>query len=137
MNTENLIEIKINILEKINFLPNLLVNDLTKHFTQTEIENIYILLNEDILTLNEDKILISKLGKTMLFCYNNANLILEFCENLDNYGYSSNFDLIMEFLSTQNLDSDPNEILAINNFYNFFLKKRKLLLRMMIIMLII
>ena len=125
---QNIIEIKIDILRRINALSPLSINKLATYFTNKEIETIYILISSgEINFINENSseeiiISISNHGKKFLFCHDNANQIIKFCNELDDFGYNGIFDLVLEFIDKQNLDENSENILTIENFVNFSIK---------------
>lgn len=122
----NLFKIRINIIERINIFNDLTINSLSLYFNNKEIENIYTLIDENFLKIdtNETKIIkLTKKGKKILFCDKNANIIINFCNKLDESGYNYDFDFIMEFIDNQNLELNPEEIFTIENFRNYIIEK--------------
>lgn len=125
---QRIINKKINILRKIDEFSLIPTKSISIYFSKEEISIINIMIDEGKLAFNgdgfttydeEERLVITNYGQRMLFCSEYSNLILEFCELLEENGYSNNFDLIMDFLITQDLKQNPREILTINNFENF------------------
>ena len=112
------------ILDRINNFSELFCSSISLYFDRFDLEIINILIKEGKLKYvwNEDceqKLIVTPLGKQLLFCYNNANLIMLFYELLERKGYNNDFDLVMNFISVQDFNNDPYEILTVENYENF------------------
>lgn len=124
----NILKKRMIILDRINSFSELFSSSISLYFDRFDLEIINVLIKEGKLKYiwedgNEQKLIVTPLGNQVLFCYNNANLIMLFYELLERKGYNNDFDLVMNFISIQDLDNDPYEILTIENYENFAKEK--------------
>lgn len=121
---KNILKKRMIILNRINNFSELFSSSISLYFDRFDLEIINILVKEGKLKYvwseeNEQKLIVTSLGKQVLFCYNNTNLIMLFYDLLEKKGYNNDFDIIMKFLFSQDLDMEPYEILTIENYENF------------------
>lgn len=121
---KNILKKRMIILNRINNFSELFSSSISLYFDRFDLEIINILIKEGKLKYvwseeNEQKLIVTSLGKQVLFCYNNTNLIMLFYDLLEKKGYNNDFDIVMKFLFSQDLDMEPYEILTIENYENF------------------
>jgi len=121
---KNILKKRMIILNRINNFSELFSSSISLYFDRLDLEIINILVKEGKLKYvwseeNEQKLIVTPLGKQVLFCYNNTSLIMLFYDLLDKKGYNNDFDIVMNFLFSQDLDIEPYEILTIENYENF------------------
>ena len=114
----NILRKRMIILNRINCFTELFSSSISLYFDRFDLEIINILVKEGKLKYvwdesKEQKLVVTNLGKQVLFCYNNTNLIMLFYDLLEKKGYNNDFDIIMEFLFSQDLNKEPYEILTV------------------------
>lgn len=120
----NILRKRMIILNRINCFTELFSSSISLYFDRFDLEIINILVKEGKLKYvwdesKEQKLVVTNLGKQVLFCYNNTNLIMLFYDLLEKKGYNNDFDIIMEFLFSQDLNKEPYEILTIEKYESF------------------
>lgn len=95
-------------------------------YTKRELEIIKTLINQGMInvksykdTSNQTKneIYLTRYGKTRLFMNQYKNQIINFITKIESYGYDS--DIIFEYLLTQDLESNINDILSVDSLIRF------------------
>lgn len=95
-------------------------------YTKRELEIIKTLINQGMINVKSHKdtsnqtkneIYLTRYGKTRLFMNQYKNQIINFITKIESYGYDS--DIIFEYLLTQDLESNINDILSVDSLIRF------------------
>jgi len=124
----NKMDLEVFILGKLKVLDKIYIDNLKYYFNANELNIIDEMIKKEYIRFvytserhyeNPKYIKLLETGEVHFFYENNKEKIEEFKKVLESNNYQNSEEIIKEFLTSKNLDRNPEEILTIENFEEF------------------